>query len=242
MQTATATEAPPTTAPAAPGAGSGAGVTRRRALTESLAPLVVDAVIPMVAYYVLSDGFGMSTLAALAWSSALPAARTVWGLVRDRRLNGLAALILVVNAVGLLLSSVTGDVRLMLAKESVGSAVVGLVVLVSVAVGRPLMTVALRPWVTKGEPAKHAAWDRLARISGRFRRAERTFSVVWGTALLAEAVARVVGVYTLPVDTMVWLGNVILAFALLLAFLVGGATAVDPMEKMVAAEAGGDKG
>ncbi len=240
MQTATATEAPTTTAPAAPGAG--AGTTRSRALAESLAPLVVDALIPMAAYYVLSDGFGMSTLAALAWSSALPAARTLWGLVRNRRLNGLAALILVVNAVGLLLTTVTGDVRLMLAKESVGSGVVGLVVLVSVAVGRPLMTAALRPWVTKGEPAKHAAWDRLSLASGRFRRGERTFSLVWGAALLGEAVARVVGVYTLPVDTMVWLGNVILGVAVLLAFLVAGATAVDPMEKMVAAETGGRKG
>ncbi|MEV5241409.1 VC0807 family protein [Streptomyces cinnamoneus] len=234
MQTAVRTEAPTAPAPGAPVAG----ISRRRALAESLAPLVVDALIPLAAYYALTDGFGMGTLAALAWSSALPAARTVWGLAVHRRLNGLAALILAVNAVGLVLSTVTGDVRLMLAKESAGSGVVGLVVLGSVLAGRPLMTAALRPWVTKGAPAGQAAWDRLAASSPRFRRAERTFSVVWGGALLAEAVARVVGVYTLPTDTMVWLGNVILGVAVLLAMLVAGALAVDPMEKMVAAEAG----
>ncbi|MEU8550001.1 VC0807 family protein [Streptomyces roseoverticillatus] len=223
-QTATAGE----TAPAAP---------RGRALWDSFAPLVVDAVLPMAAYYALSKGFGMSTLAALGWSSALPAARTVWGLVKERRVNGLAALILVVNVVGLVLSGVSGDARLMLAKDSAVSSVVGLAVLVSAVAGRrPLMTTGLKPWVVKGDPARQAAWDRLSARDAWFRRSERTFSVVWGSALLAECVARVVGAYTLPVDTMVWLGNVILGAAIVAAMVIGGGLAADPMEKMVDAE------
>lgn len=51
----------------------------RAALLGSLKPLVVDVVVPMASYYVLSKGFGMSTLAALGWSSVPPALRTVWG-------------------------------------------------------------------------------------------------------------------------------------------------------------------
>lgn len=43
----------------------------RAALLGSLKPLVVDVVVPMASYYVLSKGFGMSTLAALGWSSVL---------------------------------------------------------------------------------------------------------------------------------------------------------------------------
>ncbi|MFC5145565.1 VC0807 family protein [Streptomyces aureoversilis] len=217
-------------------ASSTTAVPRGRALWESFAPLVVDAVLPMAAYYTLSKGFGMGTVAALGWSSALPAVRTVWGLVKDRRLNGLAALILVVNIVGLLLSTVSGDARLMLAKDSAVSSVVGLVVLVSAFGRRPLMTTGLKPWVVKGDPVRLAAWDRLSAGDARFRRTERTFSLVWGTALLAECVARVVGAYTLPVDTMVWLGNVILGVAIVAGMLVGGGLAADPMEKMVDAE------
>ncbi len=222
-----------TTPPAADSTSSGR---QRRALLRSLSPLVVDALVPLGAYYVLTDGFGMATLPALAWSSLLPAGRTVWSLVRERRLNAFAALVLAVNAVGFVLSTVTGDVRLMLAKESAGSGVVGAAVLVSVLAGRPLMTVALKPWVTKGAPERTAAWERLSLRSARFRRAELTFSAVWGTALLAEAVARVVGVYTLPAETMVWLGNVVLGVAIVLALFVAGALAVDPMEKMVEAD------
>ncbi|RKN70507.1 hypothetical protein D7231_20865 [Streptomyces klenkii] len=214
-----------------------AAVPRKQAIRDSFAPLLIDAVLPMAAYYALSKGFGMGTVAALAWSSALPAARTVWGLAKDRRVNGLAALILVVNVVGLVLSGVSGDARLMLAKDSAVSSVVGLVVLVSALAGRrPMMTNGLKPWVVKGDPARLAAWDRLAARDARFRRTERTFSLVWGCALLAECVARVVGAYTLPVDTMVWLGNVILGVAIVAAMVIGGGLAADPMEKMVDAE------
>ncbi|MEV6777862.1 VC0807 family protein [Streptomyces syringium] len=208
----------------------------RAALLRSLSPLIIDAPIPMALYYVLSKGFGMGTVAALAWSSVVPAARTVWSLVADRRLNGLAALILVVNVAGLAFSTMSGDARLMLAKDSGVSSVIGIVVLVSAYAGRPLMSAGLKPWVTKGQPARVAAWERLSTGSEPFRLAERTFCVVWGGALLAECVARVVGAYVLPVDTMVWLGNVILGFALVFAMLVAGALAVGPMEKMVEAD------
>ncbi|WP_369214067.1 VC0807 family protein [Streptomyces flavofungini] len=208
----------------------------RKAHMESLKPLVLDALVPTALYYLLSKGVGMGTLAALAWSSVLPAGRTAWGLVKERRVNGLAALILAANVVGLLLSLVAGDPRLMLAKDSGITATVGLAVLVSVVGGRPLMTAALKPWVTKGDPARTAAWARLSAERGRFVRMERTFSVLWGLALFGEAVARVIGAYTLPVDTMVWLGGVIAAVTITSTVMVSGALAVGPMEAMVTAD------
>ncbi|MFC9675719.1 HAD family hydrolase [Streptomyces sp. NPDC056949] len=52
-------------------------------------------------------------------------------------------------------------------------------------------------------------------------------------ALVTECVVRIVGAYTLPVDTMVWLGNVIMAGAVVLAIRFGGRLAVGPMERMV---------
>ncbi|MFD8995023.1 VC0807 family protein [Streptomyces abikoensis] len=227
MQTLTPAPAPAAPAPAGEG----------RALAQSLTPLVVDAVVPMAGYYVLTDGFGMGTVAALAWTSVLPAARSLWSVVKDRRLNALATLMLVVNAIGLAMSAVTGDARLMLAKDSAGSGMIGAGVLVSVLAGRPMMTAGLKPWITKGgDPAKTAAWERLSRESARFRRAERRFSLVWGTALLSESVSRVVAAYTLPAHTVVWLGNVLAGAAVVLAIVMTGWLAVDPMEKMVEAE------
>ncbi|MFG2864444.1 VC0807 family protein [Streptomyces sioyaensis] len=205
-------------------------------LAQSLMPLVVDAGIPLAMYYVLSDGFGLSEVAALGWSSVVPALRTVWSLVRRSGVNGLALLMLVVNAVGLATSTMTGDPRLMLAKDSVTSSVIGISMIVSVFLGKPLMTAGLKPFVTKGGSAGEAAWDRLIAGSAPFRRAERRFSLIWGTVLLSECVVKAIGAYTIPVHTMVWLGTVLTVVAILLAMVLGGGSCADPMEKMVKAE------
>lgn len=87
-----------------------------------------------------------------------------------------------------------------------------------------------------GETAKTAAWARLSTGSPAFRRAEIRFSAVWGLGLLAECAVRAVGAYTVPVETMVWAGTVILVVAMVLAFLVSGRIGVAPMERMIAAE------
>ncbi|MFF4489556.1 VC0807 family protein [Streptomyces sp. NPDC001544] len=204
-------------------------------------PLIVDVAVPLGSYYLGKDAFGMSTFAALAFSSVVPALRTVWSTVRERKTNGLAGLILVVNVVSLVLGFVSGDPRLLLAKDSAVSSTIAIGILVSVALGKPMMTTGLKPFLVKGDAAKEAAWQRLASGaaagSAVFLRKERAFSIVWGAALLAECVVRVVGAYTLPVDTMVWLGGVILAVAILVAMVVGGALGAGPMEALVRAEA-----
>ncbi|MGN5637238.1 VC0807 family protein [Streptomyces sp. AC154] len=220
-------------APAADARSGAVAFSPRKAMLESLAPLLVDVAVPLVSYYVLKAA-GLGTFGALAWSSVVPAVRTVWGVARERRLNALAALMVAVNAVGLLLSLVAGDPRLMLLKDSGVSSTIGLVVLVSALRGRPMMSAGLRPWLTRGEAAKSAAWERLSTGSDdAFRRAEARFSVVWGMALLGECAVRAVGAYTVPVETMVWGGQVVLIAAMLVAFVVSGRTAVVPMERLI---------
>ena len=162
-------------------------VSQGRNNKNAFAPLIVDVALPLGAYYLCKDALGASTFAALAWSSVVPVVRTVRGLVKERRTNALAGLILVVNLVSLLLSFVAGDPRLMLAKDSGVSSVVGISMIVSVYLGKPLMTAGLKPFVTKGKAERSAAWDRLMAGSVPFRRAERRFSLIWGTVLVVEA-------------------------------------------------------
>ncbi|AYN40061.1 hypothetical protein D9753_15310 [Streptomyces dangxiongensis] len=207
---------------------------------DNFKPLLIDVAVPLGSYYVFKDAFGMSTFAALAWSSVVPAVRTGWSLARDRKVNGLAGLILVVNVVSLLLSFVSGDPRLMLAKDSGVSSTVAIGILVSVVLGKPMITAGMKPFLVKGDAAKEAAWERLASGaaagSAAFRRKENVFSGIWGVVLLAECVARFVGAYTIPVDTMVWLGGVFMIVAMVIGFLVSGGLAAEPMERMLAAE------
>ncbi|MFB4301430.1 VC0807 family protein [Actinomadura sp. NTSP31] len=203
---------------------------------RALAPLAVDVAVPLAVYYLAHQGFGLDLVASLALSSVVPAVRTVGGAVRNRTVNGLAGLMLAVNAAGIALGFVAGDPRLMIAKDSGISSVIGLSILVSAFGAKPLMSAGLKPFLTRGDAAREAAWDRLRAGSARFCGLERRFSALWGCALLAECAARIVGAYTVPVETMAWLGTVMLVAAIGIGAVVGGG-ASEPMKEMVDAEA-----
>ncbi|MEU1045325.1 VC0807 family protein [Streptomyces sp. NPDC005897] len=203
--------------------------------SRTFVSLLLDVAVPVGSYYLLKGGFGLSAVAALGWSSVVPVLRTGWGMLRQRDVNALPPLILLANLAGLLLSFGTGDARLMLVKDSAVTSVVGFALLGSVVLGRPMMTGTLKPWLIKGDAGREAAWERLRRKSPAFRRAELRFSSVWGVAFVGECGLRIVGVYTLSVDTMVWLGTVVMIVTMAVAFLVSGALGVVPMARMIGA-------
>jgi hypothetical protein len=205
-------------------------------VVASLRPLLIDVGIPVGTYYLLRDAFGLSLWLALALSSIGPAVRSVAGLVKERKLNLLAVLMLAVNLAGIVVSFLTGDPRAMIAKDSVVSSVIAFAILGSVMLRRPLMSAGLKPYMTRGKAERIAVWDRLSTASARFRRLELAFSTIWGLALLAECAARLVGAYTLPVTTMVWLGTVLTLGSIGVAIVAGGAAA-GPIQKMIDAEA-----
>jgi hypothetical protein len=197
---------------------------------------VIDVGIPLGTYYLLRDGFGVGLWLSLALSSIGPAVRAIAGLVAERKLNLLAVLMLAVNLAGIGISFLTGDPRAMIAKDSIVSSVIAFAILGSVMLRRPLMSAGLKPYMTRGKAERIAAWDRLSMASARFRRLELAFSTIWGLALLAECAARLVGAYTLPVTTMVWLGTVMTLGSIGVAIVAGGAAA-GPIQKMIDAEA-----
>ncbi len=205
-------------------------------LVATLRPLILDLGIPLGSYYLLR-GAGAGLVPSLIASSVLPAARSVYGLARQRTVNALALLIVVVNVVSIAISFWSGDPRIMLAKDGAISSTIGIAILLSACTGRPLMTAGLRPFLVKGDAAKDAAFSRLLATSARFRTLERRFSLVWGSALLAECIVRVCCAFTLPVGTMVWLSTVLTVGSIGVGIVGGGVFSV-PMETMVKDEAG----
>ncbi|WP_083974942.1 VC0807 family protein [Kitasatospora mediocidica] len=191
-------------------------------LVVALWPLAVDIVVPLAVYYLAHSVAGLGLVASLTLSSVVPAVRTLAGLLRERSVNGLAALMLVVNVVGIALSALAGDPRLMIAKDGAVSSVIGFSILWSAFGARPLMSAGLKPFLTRGEATLAASWDRLAERSTAFRRAERGFSAVWGIALVADCALRIVLAYTVPVATMAWLSTVLLIGAIGVASVASG--------------------
>jgi hypothetical protein len=221
--------------PAAPGP---VAVTGRARNLNALRDLAIDLGIPLGSYYLLRDGLGLILWLSLAASSVGPAVRSAASMITKRELNLLATLMLTVNVAGIAVSFLTGDPRTMIAKDAVVSSVIGLSMLGSVALGRPLMTRGLRPWMTRGEARREAAWDHLHGSSATFRRLESAYTIVWGVALLGECVARCVGAYTLPVTTMAWLGTVMTLGAIGVAIMASGAVSAGRMLHMVERTAG----
>lgn len=209
---------------------------RKNPVIATLRPLVLDLGVPLGSFYLMRAA-GVPLVPALALSSVLPAVRTITGLFRDRAVNGLAALIVIVNVVSIAVTFWTGDPRLMLAKDAVISSTVGIAVLISVFAGRPLMTAGLRPMMVKGNTARDTAFSKLSATSPRFGRLERIFSGIWGLTLLAECVTRLICAFTLPVTTMVWLSTVMTVGAIAFGIVAGGPVA-HVMDEMIKDEAG----
>ena len=113
--------------------------TRPARAESSITSLVVDVVIPLSIYYLLHDGLGLSLVTSMAASSVIPAGRTVYAAIRDHELNQLAALMLALNVASVVISVISGDVRLLFAREAAISSIVGIGALATVGTGRTPM-------------------------------------------------------------------------------------------------------
>ncbi|MGH3571052.1 MAG: VC0807 family protein [Pseudonocardiaceae bacterium] len=180
--------------------------------------MLLDVGLPLLAYYGL-HAVGVGDYRALLAGTVVAGLRVAFVALHNRRLDGFAAFLMAVFAVGLALSFATGDARFMLAKDSVGTAVAGLIFLGTCVVGRPMMFYAAqRLSATTSE--KRELWNSLWQTKPAFRRGFRLMSVVWGVGLLVEAAVRIPLIYLLPIQVMVGLSTMLqaAAFSLLMTW------------------------
>ena len=109
----------------------------RRVIAQGLAR---DVGIPVFVYFVLHLN-GLDDRLALLAAALVAGAGVVWDAARIRTVNPFALLIMVVFGVGLVLTFVTGDVRFLLLKDWITTAVLGAAFLLT-AVGKRPLTIA----------------------------------------------------------------------------------------------------
>jgi hypothetical protein len=114
-----------------------------------------------------------------------------------RQLDGFAILILAELVVSVVVTLVSNDPRFVLARPAVYTAIAGVYAFTTLRT-KPFMMQITRPIAAGGDPVRAAAFDRAWDESARFRAAERAMTVGLGIMLLAEAVLRVVIVYSQP--------------------------------------------
>ncbi|MER5849402.1 VC0807 family protein [Streptomyces sp. NPDC002012] len=184
------------------------GRSPRTALIEAAA---LDIALPLLLFYGLRL-MGVNQWLALVLSSVLPVVRMVYRLIKDRRVERPTLFSLSIVLSASLVSLLTGDPRLVLARESYLTALVGLWMLSTLLASRPFIYQATMPLLPE---ATSAAWREDWENVPEFRRAMRVLTIAWGTAFMIDAVARVVMAYTLPVDSVPLLGAGLLTLLLI---------------------------
>lgn len=197
--------------------------------------VIFDVAAPLAAYGVLRSA-GLTAVTALLLSGVFPALGVTIGVIQNRRLDVVGALVLAGIAVGTVLGLVSHSTRLLLIEGSVPTAVFGVACLGSLWRRHPLMfSFALE--FTGPDTAKGREMTRLWPYEG-YRRVFRIITAVWGAGFLLEAALRVVIVYNTSTGTALASSKVMpfLWGAVLSAWTVGyGARQKKKGERMAAA-------
>jgi hypothetical protein len=171
---------------------------------RSFAPLILDLLAPLAVYALLSR-LGASDLVSLGVAAALPAIYVVVALVRGRRIDRIALLVLILLVIAIALSLATGDPRILLAKGVIVTGAAGIYMLATLFAEHSFIFHAAQRLSAGGDPAKEAAWEARWQSSPVFRRAIRRLTLIWGLGLIGEAAVRAAIIYSLPVaQAVVW--------------------------------------
>jgi hypothetical protein len=146
--------------------------------------------LPIITFNALS-AMGMSTLLAVTAGGVFPLISIVRNYAKTRQVDALGAIVLFFLVVGTAASLISGSVFFAIVKDSFLTATFGLIILVTLALGKPLTFQLIRQMVTAGDPAEYARWGALYEIPS-FRRTQQLIALVWGLAYIVEAGARVV--------------------------------------------------
>lgn len=183
---------------------------------HALRGALIDIVAPIAVFYG-ARALGASVWIALLASGAIPAIGALVGLLRRQRQDTMGILVLGALALSATAAVVNGSPRALLAREGLTTGAWAAYMYLSLLAARPATFVVSRPLLEGRrvfDPATRRwvrpaamSWDELWERVPRFRRIWRVCTVIWGTAILADAVIRVAMAWTLPVNIIPALGG-----------------------------------
>ncbi|GAA5201058.1 hypothetical protein GCM10023322_80310 [Rugosimonospora acidiphila] len=165
-----------------------------------LASAAFDLVVPLAAYYLLRQ-HGASPLTAGVISGIVPALRTVYVFLRYRKTDALGLFMVSMMVVGTVISVISGNARFFFAKDGWITGMFGGWMLITLFFRQPFflhagMSIAR---TKKGERGA-SEWETRWKNEPQMRHGLRLLTVVFGVALVLDAVIRVTLAYTLPID------------------------------------------
>jgi hypothetical protein len=178
--------------------------------------MAVDIVAPIAAYYGIRAAGGTVWL-ALAAGGAIPAVSALADVLARKRIDMTAMVMLAALAASAAFSLITGSPRALLARDGLVTASWAGYMYLSLLARRPATFTVSRPLLEGRrvfDPATrhwvrptHQSWDELWQELPRFRSIWRICTVIWGTAILADAVIRVIVALALPISVVPAVGG-----------------------------------
>jgi hypothetical protein len=179
--------------------------------SHALRTMIIDIIAPIVVYYG-ARALGATVWEALIAGGAVPAVGVLASLVTRRRANAMGILVVAALAVSTALSLASGSPRALLARDALTTGAWACYMYLSLLAARPATFVVSRPLLEGRRVWDSAArawvrppavsWDVIWERTPRFRRIWRICTVIWGSAILADAIVRIVMAYTLPINTV----------------------------------------
>ena len=158
--------------------------------------VLVNIVAPIVVYSYAKPSLGDAN--ALLASMAPPIAWSIVEFTRKRRIDGLSILIIVGIALSLLAFIGGGSVRFLQLRENLVTGLIGVIFLVSAAIGKPLIYQLARASASRKSPAETQSLERL-KSNVHFRHAMMLMTLVWGAGLVAETALACLLVFTMSI-------------------------------------------
>ncbi|MFF1818570.1 VC0807 family protein [Kribbella sp. NPDC058245] len=189
---------------------------------------------------------GAGTTASMVAGAVVAGVIVIADLARNRmraegrRIDAFAVLVLIEVLVSIVVTSISGDARFVLARTSLYLAVGGIFALATTWTDRPMMRSVLKPVAAKGDPERAEAFERVWTRSREFRGLYRAMTFGLGVVFLADAVLRVVIIYSQPADDITQTSltsQAPLIVLLLVWFAASRALAVPRAERLLDAEA-----
>jgi hypothetical protein len=171
--------------------------------------IVMSGVLPYATYELLTMYIpSMPEVWALAAAGTFPAAHSLIGVVRQRRLDIIGIIVVVGIAFSIVATLVGGSPKLLLIRESFVTGALGLLGLSSLLWKRPLIFYIARQMSAGADPAIAARFDALwLRPLGP--RTFRLMTLVWAIGWLMEFALRIVMVETLTIPQVLVIGPIV---------------------------------
>jgi len=166
--------------------------------------LLINGLVPWAIYVWLSHS--MSSVAALSIATLVPLADNLVYLYKHRKLDVLGSMMLFTFVLTLVLVLMGGSEKILLIRESLVTAAVGLIFLGSLLFRRPLIYYLALRFVANADFPANWAYPY-------FRFVVRLMTFVWGIMLVSEAAVRVMMVFEMSTaHYLIWSNFVLYGF------------------------------